>query len=156
MNWYCKTFNDLSLNTLYDLLKLRCDVFVVEQDCPYPELDELDRLPETRHLYAIADGRMAAYARILPIQASYPLYSSIGRVVVAPQNRKDKLGHALVQKSVTQAMALWPEIAIKIGAQSHLEAFYQSHGFATVSQPYLEDGIEHISMLHQALKQDKC
>ncbi|GAA0837519.1 MAG: GNAT family N-acetyltransferase [Marinomonas sp.] len=149
MNWYCRKFHELSVDTLYDLLKLRSNVFVVEQNCPYPDLDDLDRLPDTQHLYAVQEGHLIAYARLLPVEASYPLYSSIGRVVVAPNNRKDKLGHALIEQAINQTLTLWPNIGIKIGAQSHLENFYASHGFVTVSKPYLEDGIEHISMLRE-------
>lgn len=147
MIWYNQPFQQLSLDTLYEILKLRCDVFVVEQNCPYPELDNLDRLANTHHLYAIQDNAIAAYARLLPLGASYPDYSSIGRVVVAEKYRKDKVGHQLVKKAIEEATTLWPDTKIKIGAQSHLEHFYQQHGFHTISEPYLEDGIEHISML---------
>lgn len=149
MNWYCNTFHELCVDTLYDLLKLRSDVFVVEQNCPYPDLDDLDRLPGTYHLYAVKEGHIVAYARLLPVGTSYPLYASIGRVVVAPSNRKDKIGHALVKQAINDTLTLWPDVGIKIGAQSHLENFYASHGFITVSPPYLEDGIEHISMLRE-------
>ncbi|MEL0624941.1 GNAT family N-acetyltransferase [Marinomonas arenicola] len=149
MKWYCKKFHELSVDILYDLLKLRCDVFVVEQNCPYPELDQLDRLADSHHLYAKKDGIVVAYARLLPVAASYSHYTSIGRVVVAAEQRKEKLGHTLIDQAITHTLRLWPEIGIKIGAQSHLEHFYTSHGFTTVSAPYLEDGIEHISMLRE-------
>ncbi|MEL0637708.1 GNAT family N-acetyltransferase [Marinomonas sp. TI.3.20] len=146
ITWHCQPFNALSTFILYDLLKLRCNVFVVEQNCPFPELDGLDTLPNTRHLYALKDNHIIAYARLLAKEDCYPAHTSIGRVVVEQDNRKDKIGHILMKNAVQETLKLWPNIPIKIGAQSHLEKFYQSHGFITVSAPYIEDGIEHYLM----------
>jgi ElaA protein len=146
MIWHCKPFSELSTNTLYQLLKLRCDVFVVEQNCPYPELDGLDMLPETRHLFAIRDNTIVAYARLLAKDDSYEDHTSIGRVVVAAQYRKEKIGHTLIDQAIKETFALWPSTNIKIGAQFHLKKVYQSHGFEVVSEPYMEDGIEHCLM----------
>jgi len=146
ITWHCQTFSELSTYTLYDILKLRCDVFVVEQNCVFPDLDDLDTLEQTRHLFALQDDKVIAYARLLAEGDSYSDYSSIGRVVVAQENRRDKIGHTLMSHAIKETLNLWPNLPIKIGAQSHLEAFYQSHGFITASTPYMEDGIEHYLM----------
>lgn len=147
ISWHCKFFNELTLHRLYDLLQIRGDVFVVEQNCPYPELDGVDKRPDTQHLYAIHDDQPAAYVRIIAPNVSYPDHSSIGRVLVVEKYRKDKLGHRLLKQAIQATFTSWPNVPIKIGAQAHLEKFYQSHGFVTSSAPYLEDGIEHISMI---------
>ncbi|RNF52837.1 GNAT family N-acetyltransferase [Marinomonas hwangdonensis] len=146
MIWHCQRFEELSPHTLYDLLKLRCDVFVVEQNCPYPELDGLDTLPDTRHLFAVRDNTMVAYARLLAKNVSYEDHTSIGRVVVSPKYRKEKIGHALINKAIQETLALWPDTNIQIGAQFHLKHVYESHGFNVASDPYLEDGIKHCLM----------
>lgn len=148
--WHCQTFNELSTQTLYDILKLRSDVFVVEQNCIFPDMDDLDKLPKTRHLFALRDDKVVAYARLLAEGVSYSGYSSIGRVVVAQESRKDKLGHVLMTNAIKEILNLWPDSPIKIGAQSHLERFYLSHDFITVSEPYMEDGIEHYHMIREA------
>jgi len=150
ITWHCQEFSELSNDHLYGILKLRIDVFVVEQNCVFPDLDNLDILPNTRHLYALQDNKVVAYARLLAKDDCYPDYSSIGRVVVAQENRKDKLGHALMTHAIKEVLTIWPDSPIKIGAQSHLERFYQSHGFVTVSEPYLEDGIEHYLMTRKS------
>jgi ElaA protein len=150
VTWHCQRFDELSTHTIYDVLKLRCDVFVVEQNCVFPDLDDLDTLADTRHLFAMQNKKVVAYARLLAKGDCYPEHSSIGRVVVAQQNRKDKMGHELMKQAINETVTLWPNSPIKIGAQSHLERFYQSHGFITVSEPYMEDGIEHYHMTRQA------
>lgn len=150
VTWHCQRFDELSTHTLYDVLKLRCDVFVVEQNCVFPDLDDLDTLADTRHLFAMQNKKIVAYARLLAKGDCYPKHSSIGRVVVAKQNRKDKMGHELMKQAINETVTLWPNSPIKIGAQSHLERFYQSHDFVTVSEPYMEDGIEHYHMTRQA------
>jgi ElaA protein len=147
ITWHCELFNELTLHKLYDLLKIRCDVFLVEQNCPYPELDNIDKLADTQHLYAMQDLSPIAYTRIIAPDVSYPGHSSIGRVLVVEKYRKDKLGHRLLKQAIQATFTSWPNVPIKIGAQVHLEKFYQSHGFVTSSAPYLEDGIEHISMI---------
>ncbi|MGO2355266.1 MAG: GNAT family N-acetyltransferase [Marinomonas foliarum] len=146
MIWHCQAFNELTTHTLYAILKLRSDVFVVEQNCVFPDLDDIDTLPDTRHIYALKDNQVVAYARLLAKDVSYSGYTSIGRVVVAQESRKDKIGHVLMKNAIKETLKLWPDSSIKIGAQSHLERFYQSHGFITVSDPYMEDGIEHYLM----------
>ncbi|SHE34294.1 ElaA protein [Marinomonas polaris DSM 16579] len=149
ITWHCQAFSELSNYTLYDLLKLRSDVFVVEQNCVFPDMDNLDTLPNSRHLFALQNNKVVAYVRLLAKGDCYPDHSSIGRVVVAEESRKDKLGHVLMTNAIKETLNLWPDSPIKIGAQSHLERFYQSHGFITVSEPYMEDGIEHYVMTRE-------
>lgn len=146
ITWQADHFEALDATQLYELLKLRVDVFVVEQACAYPELDGKDMLADTLHLTGRAqDGRLAAYARILAPGIRFPDIS-FGRVVVTPLYRKTGLGHALVKKILAESGRAWPGRDITIGAQTYLEEFYRCHGFVPVSDPYLEDGIAHIDM----------
>ncbi|MEO9655505.1 GNAT family N-acetyltransferase [Marinomonas sp.] len=147
VTWHNHTFNELTVQRLYDLLKIRCDVFVVEQNCPYPELDGIDTLNDTQHLYALADQDAVAYARIMAPDVCYEGHVAIGRVLVTAEYRQAKLGHQLIEQAIAQANKLWPKQPIKISAQAHLANFYQRHGFEVVSSPYLEDGIEHVAMI---------
>lgn len=148
--WYSKHFSELTLDELYSLLKLRIDVFVVEQTCFYPDLDSepecLDRHSETIHLIGSEDNRIVAYARILAKGQSYDDYTSIGRVAVAKSVRGSGAGHALISKAVTICSETFPTTDIKISAQQHLAGYYQQHGFIQISDMYLEDNIPHIAM----------
>lgn len=150
MKWQIKKFNDLSTNELYDALKLRIDVFVVEQSCFYPDLDDLDRHSETLHLYCYQNGKMAAYLRILAKGQSYAEYPSIGRVIIAPHARGSGLGHVLMEEALKACAYYFTKQDIKISAQEHLELYYNKHGFSRNSEMYLEDGIPHISMIKKA------
>ncbi|MTI12294.1 GNAT family N-acetyltransferase [Sansalvadorimonas verongulae] len=142
-----KTFSELTINALYDILKLRCDVFVVEQECAYPELDEKDRHPETLHVSLLDDsGELIGYNRIVPPALSYP-EPSIGRVVVISSHRGKGLAAQVVKASIEVIHKQWPQRAIKIGAQEYLLRFYQSLGFQNNSDMYLEDGIPHRDMI---------
>lgn len=150
MQWQNLTFNQLNANTLYEILKLRVDVFVVEQACAYPELDDKDRHPETRHILAQADdGKLLAYARVLAPAISYP-EASIGRVVVATAGRGQGLAALLMQRAIDVALTHWPQAGIQIGAQEYLRHFYQKLGFSPCSAVYLEDDIAHVDMRYQA------
>lgn len=141
-----KAFDALTLDELYDLLKLRGDVFVKEQKCAYADLDGKDRHKETLHLTGrTRDGRLAAYLRILAPGVSYP-DPGFGRLVVAPGFRGQGISHGLVEKAVSLIQEQWPGRSITIGAQEYLEKFYESHGFRPMSAPYPEDGIPHIDM----------
>ncbi len=151
--WQTKHFAQLSLNQLYDVLKLRVDVFVVEQTCFYPDLDSdkdlLDRHPQTLHLLGYQSEQLVAYLRILPKGQSYSDYVSIGRVVTAPQARGGGLGHDLLTEGLTLCQQYFPYETIKVSAQQHLKAYYQQHGFTQVSEMYLEDDIPHIAMIRE-------
>lgn len=150
-NWQSKTFNELTVDELYDILKLRIDVFVVEQCCFYPDIDDLDRDIQTKHLFSYVDGKIAAYLRVLAKGKSYEDYISIGRVIVAPQARGTGLGHDLIKEGLRVCEQNFAGQALKISAQQHLEKFYNEHGFVTVSDMYLEDNIPHISMQHSKI-----
>jgi ElaA protein len=145
IRWQRLSFDQLSTRQLYDLLKLRVDVFVVEQTCPYPELDDKDHQPGVYHLLGFNDDTLVASVRLLPAGVSFPS-ASIGRVVTKKSARGGGLGHQLMQEAIRQCEALWPGESIEIGAQQHLSAFYQQHGFVQTSDMYLEDGIPHIEM----------
>lgn len=157
--WYLKKFSELSTDELYSILTLRVNVFMLEQNCLYPELDELDRHPETLHLFtkeklftdtknntSLSTNKVIAYSRILPMNTRYCDSVSIGRVVVNKAFRGTKLGHQLVAKSITVCQKCFANIPIKISAQAHLEKFYQQHNFKCITAPYLEDDIPHIGM----------
>jgi len=145
--WKNKTFSQLNTNELYDLLKLRIDIFVVEQTCFYPDLDDHDRHPQTQHLFCYQNNVMTAYLRILPKGLTYPEYISIGRVVIAPSARGTGLGHELMRVGLAKCLTCFPNEIVKISAQEHLEKYYNQHGFERVSDMYLEDDIPHIGML---------
>ncbi len=158
MNWQLKSFDELSNYELYQVLRLRCNVFVVEQECPFVELDNLDIHTGCLHLMAydgsdipVAENhspKLLAYARLLAPDLYYVGQSSIGRVVVAPEQRGSGLGHDLIDLAIEHAFSMWPAQEIKIGAQLRLQSYYEKHGFASISEPYLEDGISHIHMVH--------
>jgi ElaA protein len=142
-----RNMGGLSAHELYELLKLRVDVFVVEQNCPYPELDGKDE--RAIHLMLRRTGELLAAARILPPEATSKV-AKIGRVVVASNYRGEKLGDALMREAIGICEAHFPDHDIGLSAQSHLQAFYRSLGFQPVSEEYLEDGIPHIDMLRPA------
>jgi ElaA protein len=150
IDWQVKTFNELNIDELYEILKLRIDVFVVEQTCFYPDLDDIDRHSETIHIFSFIEGKIAGYLRILAKGQSYAEYIAIGRVVIADQARGTGLGHQLMTKALTVCQQYFPDQKIKMSAQEHLEKFYSKHGFERVSDMYLEDNIPHITMLQKS------
>lgn len=147
MQWQTRLFSQLSVDELYKLLKLRVDIFVVEQQCAYPELDDKDKHPQAIHLLGLDDNQLVAYCRILPPTLSYK-ESSIGRVAIASSHRGRGLATPLMQKAIMLAKQQWPEHAIQIGAQEYLTQFYQGLGFVINSAVYLEDGIPHLDMIY--------
>ena len=142
------TFNELSNNQLYDLLQLRSDIFVVEQNCIFLDLDGKDQ--EALHLLGTINDKIVAYTRIFDKDIMYPSYASIGRVVIHPNFRAYKIGHDLMQESIDILYQMYGNIPIKIGAQEHLEKFYNKHKFYKVGERYLEDGIWHIYMVRNS------
>lgn len=145
MEWKCLHFNDLSLVELYGLMKLRQEVFVVEQDCPYVDADGKD--PDGWHLFASVGPNIVACTRILPKEISYDDAVSIGRVVTGASVRGKQIGKLLMQKSIEKTKELFPDQPVRISAQSYLKQFYESFGFKQYSEEYLEDGIPHIGMV---------
>lgn len=146
IDWKVKTFQQLTTDELYDALKLRIDVFVVEQCCYYPDLDDIDKHDETLHLFCYQQGKITTYLRILAKGQCYDEYVALGRVVIAEQARGTGLGHQLMAKALDTCELYFPAQTIKLSAQAHLERFYNQHGFSRVSDIYLEDGIPHIAM----------
>ena len=149
MDWKIYTFKQLSLDLLYDLIQLRIDVFVVEQNCPYRELDDKDRLDDTLHFIGFdKQGKMIAYARLLAPDVSFP-EASIGRVLVVKESRGKGMARQLVNQGISIIKRTWSDSNIQIGAQQYLQHFYQSMGFQINSDMYLEDGIPHINMIYR-------
>ncbi|GMM66837.1 GNAT family N-acetyltransferase [Alteromonas sp. MTD1] len=145
ISWQAKQFKELTTNELFELLKLRVDVFVVEQNCAYPELDEKDRHAESRHLMGFKGDTLVACARLLAPGVSYPS-ASIGRVATKEDHRGSGMGKLLMAEAISHCESIWPTHAIEIGAQEYLKRFYEGFGFVSKSQMYLEDGIPHIDM----------
>ena len=143
--WHTKTLDELSTLALFNILKLRQSVFVVEQQCAYPDIDDTDSVAQ--HLCGYNEsGELLAYARLIKPGVSYP-EASIGRVVIAANARGVRLGEALMQQALSEMDRLYSNQVIKIGAQEHLEKFYTRLGFERSSAMYMEDGIAHIHML---------
>lgn len=149
LNWQCLSFSQLTTTQLYQLLKLRVDVFVVEQTCPYPELDDKDQIEGVFHLLGYKDQELVACARLLPKDVSYSTLS-IGRVVTKQSARGNGLGHTLMTVALEQCHKLWPAQDITISAQQHLVDYYRQHGFEQTSEMYLEDDIPHVQMKRSA------
>lgn len=147
MQWQVLTFDELDTRTLYSLLQLRVDVFVVEQNCPYPELDEKDLEPQSRHVLLKKGDKVIAYARVLAPDVSFAGYPGIGRVCVSQTARRLGLGRVLVERTLAVANELWPATDIYISAQCYLQRFYEDLGFRAASEPYLEDDIPHLQMI---------
>jgi ElaA protein len=139
-----KSLDELSARELYEVLRMRVDVFVVEQNCPYPELDGKDI--DALHLRLMDGGELLGSTRLLkPYSAEHP--AKIGRVVVSPAHRGKRLGDALMTESIAACEKLYPANPIALSAQAHLRRFYESFGFVKTSEEYLEDGIPHIDMV---------
>jgi len=145
ITWRWLRWQDFSADRLYELLRLRSAVFVVEQACAFQDLDGYDAASE--HLCAsAAAGELLAYARLLPPGLKYP-EPSIGRVVTAQAVRRSGLGRELMRQTLAGCRARYPGRPIRIGAQRRLERFYAEFGFVTAGKPYLEDDIWHVDML---------
>ncbi|MCH8535101.1 MAG: GNAT family N-acetyltransferase [Flavobacteriaceae bacterium] len=144
MEWKFLSFEDLSTAELYQLLQLRSEVFVVEQDCVYQDIDGLDQ--KAIHVLGYADQLVVAYARIFD-SGVYFDEASIGRVIVKETYRSKELGHVLMKKSIAFIEQYFNSPKIRISAQQYLVKFYNYHGFKEVGEGYLEDGIPHINMI---------
>lgn len=138
-----KPFNKLSLNELYQVLSLRSEVFVVEQNCVYQDIDGKDS--KAMHVLAYYGDDLAAYCRVFK-PGDYFEQSSIGRVVVSPKYRDKKWGHELMKQAIQTIEQVFHQKQITISAQQYLQKFYESHGFQQTSEMYLEDDIPHIEM----------
>ena len=144
ITWSCKYFADLTNDELYAILRLRNEVFVVEQNCPYQDLDNKDQ--KCYHLMGWKEKELLAYTRLIPPGVVYP-QTSIGRVVSSPAARRTGIGRELMKQSIDKCIELFGDKPIRIGAQLYLQEFYASFGFKVSSDIYLEDGIRHIEMI---------
>jgi ElaA protein len=146
MIWTLKQFDELTAKELYLILQLRNEVFIVEQNCPYQDLDNKDLY--AFHLMGMKEDKLLAYSRLLAPGISYS-ESSIGRVVSSPAARKSGMGKKLMKESIVQIKNLFQTDTIRIGAQLYLKNFYDSFGFIQEGDIYLEDNIPHIIMLRK-------
>ena len=147
MNWKIKRFEEMTTTELYEILRVRSEVFVVEQTCIYQDLDLKDK--KAYHLFCENNGEIAAYLRILDKGVSYPEIS-IGRVLTRETNRRIGLAREMMQKAILFIKEELNEKQIRISAQLYLKRFYESLGFSVTSDIYLEDDIEHIEMVYRA------
>jgi ElaA protein len=137
-------FEKLNVKQLYDILQLRSEVFVVEQDCVYQDIDGHDQI--ALHVLAYDQNILTTYARILPPK-TYFEQVSIGRIIVKQTHRGQDLGHQLMKYCINFIAEKYGKQTIKISAQEHLKAFYEQHGFKQIGEAYLEDGIPHVAMM---------
>ncbi|MGZ5219306.1 MAG: GNAT family N-acetyltransferase [Chitinophagaceae bacterium] len=146
ITWQLKKFESLTAHELYAVLRLRSEVFVVEQACIFQDMDNKDQ--SSYHLMGWENNNLVAYTRLVPPGVSYPEVS-IGRVVTSPAARGSGVGKLLMEKSIEQTIHLYGETPIRLGAQLYLKNFYESLGFRQISDVYIEDGIDHIEMIRQ-------
>ncbi|MFM1858111.1 MAG: hypothetical protein RLZ05_1171 [Bacteroidota bacterium] len=143
IRWTLQQFSELTNSDLYELLKLRSAIFVVEQNCVFPDMDDKDY--SSYHLCGWNNEKLVAYTRLLPPGLAYE-NCSIGRVVTAASVRRQGIGRLLMKKSIEACQHLFNSQDIEIGAQLYLEKFYGSFQFKREGEVYLEDGIDHIHM----------
>ena len=139
-----KTFNELSPQDIYGILQLRSEVFVVEQNCIYQDIDDKDQY--ALHLLLKKDNYLIGYSRIFKA-GDYFKEASIGRVLVKKQDRNNRHGSLLIELSIKAIKDHFKENTVKISAQTYLKKFYNELGFDPIGEEYLEDGIPHIAML---------
>lgn len=143
MEFHVKRFKELTLNELYNILKLRNEVFVVEQNCPYIDIDDKDQ--KSIHIFALNKSKVTAYTRIVR-----NIRPAIGRVIVAEELRGKGYARQMIRKAMDVIKSEYGDIDIKLQAQTYLLPFYESFGFEPISEEYLEDGIPHRDMLKKA------
>jgi len=144
LQWVFKSFAELTVNELYAIMRLRQEVFIVEQNCPYLDADGKDM--KSHHLMGYLGLDLVAYSRLVKPGVSYSEVS-IGRVVSSTKHRKRSFGRELMTESIRQIEQLYGPVAIRIGAQQYLQKFYEGFGFVRLGEPYLEDDIPHIIMV---------
>jgi len=146
LNIKVKTFKELTTYELYDILQLRSAVFVVEQDCVYQDLDGKDN--KAWHVLGYNNEKLIAYTRVFK-PGLYFSHASIGRVIVAQNERRHNYGKKIMEASIEAVKTHFNETAIKISAQCYLTKFYSNLGFKAVGDTYLEDGIPHVTMIKE-------
>ena len=140
-----KYYDDLTIPELYDILQLREEVFQIEQNCIYKDIDDKDK--KCYHLMLYNDNELVAYCRLVPVGISYDGYVSIGRVVSKTNYRKAGYGKQLMEKAMEKIAQVFPYLPVKISAQLYLQKFYESYGFIAEGEWYMEDEIPHIAMV---------
>lgn len=146
IHWEVKHYNNLSLDEFHDLIQLRIEVFVIEQDCPYQDVDGKDKV--SFHLIGRVNDKIVATSRILPPGISYEEVA-IGRVVIGESARGKGYAHDMMQQSKDFIVQEFGNVPIRLSAQKYLESYYGAHGFKSTGKEYLEDGIPHVEMLFQ-------
>ena len=149
MNFIVKTFSDLNTTELYEILQLRSEIFVVEQECVYQDIDFKDQ--NALHVFSRKNNKIITYTRIFK-PGDYFKNASIGRVLVLASERKFGFGHGLMKASIATIKTYFNSDTITISAQKYLKKFYEAHYFTQVGEAYLEDGIPHIEMLYEIKK----
>lgn len=144
LDWKTMPFADFTVKELYEVLQLRSEVFVVEQDCVYQDIDFKDQ--KALHVLGYKKEKLVAYTRVFK-PGDYFDEASIGRVVVQESERKYGYGHDLIKESIKVIKTKLNTTTIHISAQAYLEKFYKTHGFSQTGKGYLEDGIPHIKMI---------
>ena len=143
MCWQWKQFHDLTVDELYAIFILRQSVFIVEQNCVYPDIDKIDKV--AWHCMGYNGGVLSAYSRVIPPNSQQQV--AIGRLLTNQDHRRRGLGKLVLEQSLKFIQKTYPELEIIISAQDHLQTFYGEFGFIKTSEPYDEDGITHIDML---------
>ena len=146
LNFILKPFSELTTIELYSIMRLRQEVFIVEQNCPYLDADGKDL--KSHHLMGYLGDELVVYSRLVKPGVSYDEVS-IGRVISATAHRSKAYGRQLMDASIKHIEALYGHVPIRIGAQQYLQKFYESFGFVREGDPYMEDGIPHIIMLRK-------
>lgn len=141
-----QSFDELTAEALYAIMRLRQEIFIVEQDCPYLDADGVDL--SSHHISIYHNDALIAYTRIVPPAIAYPEHSSIGRVVTRTDQRISGIGTHLMQHSIDECLQLHPNHNIKISSQCYIKGFYAKLGFVEMGEEYLEDGIPHIAMVY--------
>ncbi len=145
LRWVTKTFTELTVDELYAILRLRSEVFVVEQNCIFLDMDNNDQ--KAYHTIGFLGEEVVATTRLFDKNIMYDGYQSIGRVVTAPKHRGLSIGKALMHYSISECERLFGKGPIKIGAQLYLKKFYNEQGFEQSGEVYIEDEIDHIPMI---------
>ncbi len=146
-DWKIKSWEELTKEEFHDIVQLRETVFVVEQNCPYLDVDGKDK--RSNHLFLYKRGKVVAYSRLIPRGVSYPNGLSIGRVVVSPDFRRKQLAREMMEIAIKKILTLFKENTIIISAQTYLLQFYASLGFQVEGEEYLEDDQPHIKMIYK-------
>lgn len=142
-----KKFNELTLYELYEIIQLRNEIFIVEQNCPYQDLDNKDF--NATHILVYLNGKLVAYSRIFDVGITFK-EASIGRVITHKKVRSSGIGKLLMEKSIETLYELYGKQNIRIGAQYYAIPFYKKFNFVTEGEVYIEDGIKHIEMIKHA------